>query len=96
MIEKITAIRNNISYVNDVYPVCLFLFMNSSQYMNVIWQLSNYVNFMNEHKQNKSLRRYGYIPSYINKVITSSLLSVKISTRSLAPARISAYARRPP
>ena len=48
-------------------------------------------------KRKKKLSRYRYIPSYIGEVrITSWLLSVKISTRSLAPARNSAYACRPP
>ena len=46
--------------------------------------------------EDKSLRRYGYIPSCINKGMTSSLPKVKISTRSIAPARVSPYARCPP
>ena len=44
----------------------------------------------------KSIRRYRYIPTYINEGITCSLLWVQISTRSLTLASISAYARRTP
>ena len=41
-------------------------------------------------------KKTSYIPSYINESVTSSLVQVKISTRSLDPTPISAYARRPP
>ena len=40
--------------VRNVYlvnPVCVFSVINSRQSINVIWQLSNDVNFINERKQ---------------------------------------------
>ena len=52
--------------------------------------------FLARKLKNKSLTRYGHIPSCINEGITISLLQVKNSTHSLAQARLSAYARRPP
>ena len=51
VIEGFTATRHNISSASKVYSVPLFSFINSRQQMNVIWQLSNEVNFMNEQRQ---------------------------------------------
>ena len=52
IIEGFTALRRNISSVSDIFPVCLFPFINSCQQINVIWQLFNDVSFMNEYRQN--------------------------------------------
>ena len=53
MIEGFTVTRHNISSICEAYSVCLFFIISSRQKMNIIWQLSNDVNFMNDRKQKK-------------------------------------------